>query len=125
MLLQTSNVDGLGVMAVFSITGRSHFRENRVIPTLHINELCFGSVPSIYDDDEYLEKHEDAHGLGLMFGSPAVDEDTLESLGCSIETRRRWRRDHTHIFSGMASPLFTPWDKSCFDRRSIRSLICL
>ena len=108
MLLQTSNVDGLGVMAVFSITGRSQFHENRVIPTLYIKELCFGSVPSIYDDDEYLEKHKDAHGLGLIFGAPAVDEDTLESLGCSIETRRRWRRDHTHIFSGMANPLFIP-----------------
>ncbi|APA14772.1 hypothetical protein SS1G_06788 [Sclerotinia sclerotiorum 1980 UF-70] len=98
-ILTSTTVHGLGVMVTFSVTGRSSFRENRVIPSNHIKDLCFGTVPNIFEDDEYLKKNPESQNVTLQFGSPEDVDTTLESLGCTPEILKRYRKDHKHIFS--------------------------
>jgi hypothetical protein len=104
-IMTSTTVHGLGVMVVFAITGKSKFQENRVIPCEDVKELAFGTVPNIFDDDDYLEVEKDAQSLDLVFGTPEEVETTLESLGCSSETLERYKKDHKHIFSGKRPPL--------------------
>ncbi|CAD6446559.1 37b8fa0f-1443-4b7a-ac19-38ea7d2d8aec [Sclerotinia trifoliorum] len=98
-ILTSTTVHGLGVMVTFSVTGRSSFEENRVIPSNHIKDLCFGTVPNIFEDDDYLGKNPESQNVTLEFGSPGDVDKTLESLGCTPEILRRYRKDHKHIFS--------------------------
>ncbi|KAJ8061201.1 hypothetical protein OCU04_010274 [Sclerotinia nivalis] len=98
-ILTSTTVHGLGVMVSFSVTGRSKFEENRVIPSNHIKDLCFGTVPNIYDDEEYMKKNPESQNVTLQFGSPEDVDTTLESLGCTPEILKRYRKDHKHIFS--------------------------
>jgi hypothetical protein len=99
-ILTSTNVHGLGVMVVFAATGKSNFRENRVIPCHEIKELAFGTVPNIFDDEAYLAREPDAQSIELIFGSDDDVNNTLESLGCQAETLNRYKKDHKHIFSG-------------------------
>lgn len=48
-ILSSIQVHGLGVMFVFATTGKSNFRENRVIPCEEIKEIAFGTVPNIFE----------------------------------------------------------------------------
>ncbi|KAI9644831.1 hypothetical protein NHQ30_006858 [Ciborinia camelliae] len=98
-ILTSTTVHGLGVMVVFSVTGRSKFEENRVIPSSHIKELCFGTVPNIFEEELYLKEEEESQSLELKFGSQDDVELTLESLGCTPEIIKRYGKDHRHIFS--------------------------
>jgi len=99
-ILTSTNVQSLGVMVVFATTGKSNFRENRVIPCEEIKELAFGIVPNIFDNLSYLHDQLEAQSLDLTFGTPDEVEAMLESLGCQSETLRRYKKDHKHIFSG-------------------------
>lgn len=99
-ILTSTMVDGLGVMVVFAITGKSRFLENRVIPTKDIKELCFGTVPNIFDNPEYLDREKDAQSLDLVFGTSEEVSTTLESLGCTSDTLKKYEKEHKHIFSG-------------------------
>ena len=99
-ILTSTTVHGLGVMVVFSITGRSEFTDRRVIPCEEIKQLAFGTVPNIFEDDEYLRREKDAQSLDLVFGAKDEVAATLESLGCHSETIRKYENDHKHIFSG-------------------------
>ena len=99
-ILTSTNVQSLGVMVVFATTGKSNFRENRVIPCEEIKELAFGTVPNIFDNLSYLHDQLEAQSLDLTFGTPDEVEAMLESLGCQSETLRRYKKDHKHIFSG-------------------------
>jgi len=103
-ILTSTMVDGLGVMVVFAITGKSRFLENRVIPTKDIKELCFGTVPNIFDNLEYPGREKDAQSLDLIFGTSEEVSTTLESLGCTSDTLKRYEKDHKHIFSGKRAP---------------------
>lgn len=85
---------------MFAATGKSNFKENRVIPCLDIKELAFGTVPNIFDDTEYLNRESEAQSFDLVFGSPEDVENTLESLGIQADTLLRYKNDHKHIFSG-------------------------
>ncbi len=49
-------VNGLGLLAAFSDTGPSKFRENRVILNYDVRELVFGFAPSIIESTLELEK---------------------------------------------------------------------
>lgn len=98
-ILTSQHVHGLGVMVVFATTGKSRFKENRVIPCGEIKELAFGTVPNIFEDEGYLNLSPDNQSLGLVFGSVEDTRDTLESLGCQALTLKRWQKDHKHIFS--------------------------
>ncbi|KAG4417369.1 hypothetical protein IFR04_009510 [Cadophora malorum] len=111
-ILTSTTVHGLGVMVTFATTGKSSFKENRVIPCEAVKELTFGTVPNIFDDESYLNRDSQTQSLNLVFGAPEDVETTLESIGCQAETLKRYRKDHKHIFSvsfeiiGMLSKVF-------------------
>ncbi|KAG4032271.1 hypothetical protein MFRU_007g01820 [Monilinia fructicola] len=98
-ILTSTTVHGLGVMVVFAVTGKSKFEEDRVIPSEHIKDLCFGTVPNIFEEDIYLRKEDpESQSLLLKFGSQEDVELTLESLGCTPQILTRYKKDHKHIF---------------------------
>jgi len=99
-ILTSTTVHGLGVMFIFTTTGKSRFADNRVIPTERVKDLCFGTVPNIFDNQLYLDREKDAQSLDLVFGTKEDVEATLESLGCHPRTLRKYAKDHKHIFSG-------------------------
>lgn len=100
LILTSVNIHGLGTMVVFYVTGKSVFRQDRMIPSELIKELVFGTVPNIFDDVEYLKKNEDAQSLHINFGSVDDTEATLDSIGCQAATLSNFRKDHKHLFSG-------------------------
>jgi hypothetical protein len=107
-ILTSTTVHGLGVMVIFAITGKSVFEDRRVIPCLAIKELAFGTVPNIFEDENYLSKDKDFQSLELVFGTAEEVMDTLESLGCQAETLKKYSKDHKHIFSGDWCPIPAP-----------------
>ncbi|KAF7931369.1 hypothetical protein BELL_0224g00020 [Botrytis elliptica] len=99
-ILTSTAVHGLGVMVVFTVTGRSKFQQDRVIPSNDIKALCFGTVPNIFEEKGYLKEDDtESQSLELKFGSQDDVDLTLESLGCTPEILKRYRKDHRHIFS--------------------------
>ena len=98
-ILTSTNVQGLGVMVVFTATGKSNFEASRVIPSELVKDLAFGTVPNIFDNPTYLKKEENAQSLELVFGSDKDINSTLESLGCSAKTLTHYQKDHKHMFS--------------------------
>ncbi|TGO33846.1 hypothetical protein BHYA_0225g00290 [Botrytis hyacinthi] len=99
-ILTSTTVHGLGVMVVFTVTGKSTFEQDRVIPSNDVKALCFGTVPNIFEEKDYLEKVDtESQSLELKFGSEDDVELTLESLGCTPDILKRYRKDHRHIFS--------------------------
>jgi hypothetical protein len=111
-ILTSTTVHGLGVMVVFSITGRSAFTDCRVIPCEEVKQLAFGSVPNIFEDDRYLDREKDAQSLDLVFGTKDEVAATLESLGCNSEAINRYEQDHKHIFSRMIFPISQNYQRS-------------
>lgn len=77
-------------MVTFSKTGSSRFQENRYIPSDHIKELAFGSVPSIFGDKPALKL--------LTFGNKEEVNHTLQQLGCLPDAIARYGEKRTHIF---------------------------
>ncbi|THV43687.1 hypothetical protein BGAL_1109g00010 [Botrytis galanthina] len=91
-------VHNLGVMIKFTIVGKSVFRGDLVIPSNQIKELCFGSVPDIFEDRKDLTTDSMSQSLFLNFGSQDNVELTLESLGCTPELIEGYKKNHKHIF---------------------------
>ncbi|TGO27670.1 hypothetical protein BPAE_0038g00160 [Botrytis paeoniae] len=99
-ILTSTTVHGLGVMVVFTVTGKSKFEQDRVIPSNDVKALCFGTVPNIFEEKEYLEEVDtESQSLELKFGSEDDVDLTLESLGCTPQILKSYRKDHRHIFS--------------------------
>ncbi|RDL42102.1 Uncharacterized protein BP5553_02081 [Venustampulla echinocandica] len=98
-ILTSTTVHGLGVMVVFAVTGKSQFTTKRVIPCNEVKELAFGTVPNIFEDNEYLLREKEAQSLELVFGNSEEVRSTLESLGCSAAMCERYEQDRKHIFS--------------------------
>lgn len=98
-ILTSTNVQGLGLMVVFTATGMSSFEDSRVIPSKLVKDLAFGTVPNIFDNATYLSNEENAQSLELLFGSEKDVNTTLESLGCAAQTLERYKNDHKHMFS--------------------------
>ncbi|EKD15913.1 uncharacterized protein L3040_003230 [Drepanopeziza brunnea f. sp. 'multigermtubi'] len=98
-ILTSTTVHGLGVMVAFASTDTPSFRANRVIPCVAIKQLAFGTVPNIFEDGSYLDREKETQSLELVFGSPEDVEITLESLGCQVETLKRYKKDRKQIFS--------------------------
>lgn len=107
-ILTSTNVQGLGVMVVFTATGKSNFGASRVIPSELVKDLAFGTVPNIFDNQLYLKEEENAQSLELIFGSDKDVNSTLESLGCSANTLRQYQKDHKHMFSCRSLKLILP-----------------
>ena len=72
--------------------------------------MAFGTVPNIFEDDEYLRRETDAQSLDLVFGARDEVAATLESLGCHSEIIKRYENDHKHIFSGGSESTLTSFD---------------
>jgi hypothetical protein len=98
--LTSTNVQGLGVMVVFTANGTLPSQSNRVIPSEMVKEFAFGTVPNIFDNSIYLERDASAQSLDLVFGSENDVNTTLESLGCTSQTLEQYKNNHNHIFSG-------------------------
>lgn len=73
-ILTSSPVNGLGLLATFSVTGQSNFEGNRVIPNHDIKELVFGFVPNALDQKAHLE-----------FGHIDRVKKTMTALKCTEE----------------------------------------
>ncbi|TGO66757.1 hypothetical protein BELL_0935g00030 [Botrytis elliptica] len=97
-IITSEVVRNLGVMITFTIVGKSNFGRDAVIPSNHTKELCFGSVPNIFEDGEDLAKDSVSQSLFLNFGSQDNVELTLESLGCIPEFIERYKKNHKHLF---------------------------
>jgi hypothetical protein len=104
LFLTSTTVYSLGIVVVSTITGKSQFEDRRVIQCHSVKELTFGTVPNIFDNELYIYREPDARSLDLVFGTKEDASETLESLGCSPETLKRYGKDRKHIFSGMISP---------------------
>ncbi|KAK5655861.1 hypothetical protein OQA88_5400 [Cercophora sp. LCS_1] len=78
------NVDGLGVTFRFRKSGQTRFKENRVIPSDHVKELCFGNVPTIFRGASEAQYTDEPRGMGtLQLGSMSEIGRTLAVFGCS------------------------------------------
>jgi hypothetical protein len=120
-ILTSTTVHGLGVMVIFATTGKSVFEDRRVIPCLAIKELAFGTVPNIFEDENYLSKDKDFQSLELVFGTAEEVMDTLESLGCQADTLKKYSKDHKHIFSGDWCPIQILFSLELTRRSGIRN----
>ncbi|CAG8973785.1 hypothetical protein HYALB_00006330 [Hymenoscyphus albidus] len=49
-MVKSEYMPGLGILARFSRLSTSNHEENRIIPCHEIKQLCFGEVPSVFDD---------------------------------------------------------------------------
>ncbi len=76
-ILTSTTVHGLGVMVTFAVTGKSNFKDSRVIPTHEIKDLAFGTVPNIFDEKPAYMDREETQSLELVFGT---DDDVINTL---------------------------------------------
>lgn len=93
-IITGSQVHGLGLMVVFTITGKSFFHETRLVPNDDVKELCFGSVPTIFKDSP------NATPKSLSFGNREDIDPTLQLLGITPENITGYHAKHKHLFSG-------------------------
>jgi hypothetical protein len=68
-MVKSEYMQGLGILTRFSRLGKPQHKEERMIPCAEIKRLCFGDVPSIFDDSKQK----------LYFG-PGRFESTLRKL---------------------------------------------
>lgn len=108
-MLSGAPVSDLGLVFTFQKTGRTLFRENRVIPKDEMKQYCFGVVPTIFcksaDDEERLkfpfDQPEDLAALQL--GHPREIADTFTVIGCNANTANCFLeddKDTIHLFPG-------------------------
>ena len=99
-IITGNQVHGLGLMIVFTITGKNSFNETRLVPNDDVKELCFGSVPTIFKGIP------NASPQSLAFGNTEDVDPTLAILGVSPDNVARYHAKHKHLFSGIRlSPL--------------------
>lgn len=108
-MLTGSPVSDLGLVFTFQKTGRTSFKENRVIPKDEIKQLCFGVVPTIFcntpETEERLkfpfDQPEDLAALQL--GNQREIADTFTVIGCNTNTTNCFFEDEKttiHLFPG-------------------------
>ncbi|CAG8962235.1 hypothetical protein HYFRA_00005288 [Hymenoscyphus fraxineus] len=79
-MAKSEYMPGLGILTRFSRLGKPQHRENRMIPCTEIKKLCFGSVPSLFEDP--VSKN------GLQFG-PGKLESCLARLLPELADKQR------------------------------------
>lgn len=92
-IITGNQVHGLGLMVVFTVTGKSSFYEARLVPNDDVKGFCFGSIPTIFKDTP------NASPKYLSFGDAEDFDPTLTLLGISPENVMRYRAKHKHLFS--------------------------
>jgi hypothetical protein len=96
-IVTSTQVSGLGLMVTFSVTGKSFFEENRLIPNDVCKEIVFGVVNTFYKDvvDIHVPKEAPKE---LTFGNSEEIVQTLTTLGVSPENIHRYEKKHKHLF---------------------------
>jgi hypothetical protein len=79
-MVKSEYTQGLGILTRFSRLSKSAHTENRIIPCKEIKRLCFGEVPSLFDD----------MGQKLQVG-PARLDSCLARLLPGLDPKRRAR----------------------------------
>ncbi|KAK4245113.1 hypothetical protein C7999DRAFT_16661 [Corynascus novoguineensis] len=105
-LLTGVNVPDLGVMFTLQVTGKSKFRENRVIPVDEVKELCCGFVSTLFRESKDPRRiefpNEDTNDMGfLQLGSMDEIAETMVQIQCNTDTANYFRSNgtkHRHLF---------------------------
>ncbi|KAL2152814.1 hypothetical protein VTH82DRAFT_3969 [Thermothelomyces myriococcoides] len=104
-LLTGVNVPDLGIMFTLQVTGKSRFRENRVIPVDEVKDLCCGFVPTLfqeYNDKRRIEFPIETEEMGLLqLGSTDEIAETMVQIQCNTDTANYFRSreaKHRHLF---------------------------
>jgi hypothetical protein len=97
LVLTSALVTGLGLLISFAQTGRSRFEETRVIPSMHLPDLCFGFVANILEETPTNPRR------NIRLGSRDEVAATLDYFGRDFDTIRRYEKRHTHLFSGWSN----------------------
>ena len=87
LVLTSSQVQGLGLTVELSVTGRSEFSSNRLIPCSDVKKLAFGTVPTIISN------------LDLKLGEEQDIRRTLKSLKCRQDTISKISQHRDHVRS--------------------------
>ncbi|KAI1371613.1 hypothetical protein F4677DRAFT_464197 [Hypoxylon crocopeplum] len=104
MLLGSFNADQ-GIVFQLVRNDKTEFRENRLIPSNTIKQLCFGFAPTLYyidRHDEILEKGEYKGPLEpilplLKLGSRQEISDTLLDIGCSVQVAEYFLNEEARV----------------------------
>ena len=113
-ILTGTNVPELGIMFTLQVTGKSRFRENRVIPVDEVKELCCGYVSTLFQEKKDTRRVEildaenkddkDSNDLSfLQLGSLDEIAETMVLIECNTDTAKYFRSPdakHGHLFPG-------------------------
>ncbi|KAH7629678.1 hypothetical protein B0T09DRAFT_264064 [Sordaria sp. MPI-SDFR-AT-0083] len=111
-MLTGSTVPDLGLCFTFQISGKARFRENRTIPVDGIKSLCFGYIPTIFQEDEDLRRLDAKDPDELQLGSMAEIAETMVQLGCNTSTANYFKTTdtvHQHLFAGKSTFYQSLW----------------
>ncbi|EAQ85532.1 hypothetical protein CHGG_09546 [Chaetomium globosum CBS 148.51] len=111
-ILTGTNVPDLGIMFTLQVTGKSRFRENRVIPVDEVKELCCGYVSTLFQESKDTRRVEvldtenkndkDTKDLSfLQLGSMDEIAETMVLIECNTDTAKYFRSPeakHGHLF---------------------------
>ncbi|VTO88851.1 unnamed protein product [Fusarium graminearum] len=103
-VLYGSYTDGLGICFNFQKQGPTWFEKNRIIPSYHVKQLCFGMASTIFSKERKVYADEAKGVESLQLGSLAEIAKTLVVFGCDINTVNYFRKNtdqarHSHLFA--------------------------
>lgn len=102
-LLTGSAIPDLGLCFTFRLFNKPRFRENRIIPVDGIKSLCFGYVPTIFQNREDIYRLDAKDPDELQLGSMPEIAETMVQLGCDMSTANYMKTTdavHQHLFAG-------------------------
>lgn len=102
-MLTGSTVPDLGLCFTFQISGKARFQDNRTIPVDGIKSLCFGYVPTIFQEEEDIRRLDAKDPDELQLGSMPEIAETMVQLGCNTSTANYFKTTdavHQHLFAG-------------------------
>lgn len=110
-MLTGSTVADLGLCFTFQICGKARFRENRIIPVDGVKSLCFGYVPTLFQEEEDIRRIDAKDPDELQFGSMLEIAETMVALKCNTNTANYFKTlfqgaKHQHLFAGTFTELF-------------------
>ncbi|KAK3342239.1 hypothetical protein B0H65DRAFT_428499 [Neurospora tetraspora] len=103
-MLTGSTVADLGLCFTFQICGKARFRENRIIPVDGVKSLCFGYVPTLFQEEEDIRRIDAKDPDELQFGSMLEIAETMVALKCNTNTANYFKTlfqgaKHQHLFA--------------------------
>ncbi|KAI1875034.1 uncharacterized protein JN550_002463 [Neoarthrinium moseri] len=106
LVFKATSVTELGTVFTFQVSGKSEFKDGRIIPVDSVKELAFGFVSTLYRKTKDLRRvvlpTEEAKDLAtLQLGTTNEFAETLVSFGCNTETSKCIRdndKRHGHLY---------------------------